>query len=161
MAVRQISQSGEPAADAAAGADGPGDPHTADPAPAPARSARIVVHPHCHARAVGAADADRRLLELLGYSVDVLDAGCCGLAGSFGFRAEHEALSREIGEQQWLPRISEAVWGRPGESRVDGEDHPEVLIAIDGFSCATQYRHLAHPTAPRPFTLAEVLLRRN
>jgi FAD/FMN-containing dehydrogenase/Fe-S oxidoreductase len=148
LAVRPDGQAGEPAAGAGAapGASGLVTPRV-----------RVVVHPHCHARAVGAADADRRLLDALGYDVDVLDAGCCGLAGSFGFRAEHEALSREIGEQQWLPKISDALWGRAGDGRLDGDDHPEVVIAIDGFSCATQYRHLAHPTAPRPHTLAELL----
>jgi Fe-S oxidoreductase len=77
----------------------------------------------------------------------VLDAGCCGLAGSFGFTAAHEAVSRTIGENQWLPKIAAALWDGDGESRV----------VIDGFSCATQYRHLAHPTALRPLTLAELI----
>ena len=110
---------------------------------------RIVVHPHCHARAVQTADADRRLLTQLGYSVDMLDAGCCGLAGSFGFRAEHESLSRRIGEEQWLPKIDAALWSADSGSRVE--------LLIDGFSCATQYSHLAHPSSPRPSTLAELI----
>jgi FAD/FMN-containing dehydrogenase/Fe-S oxidoreductase len=110
---------------------------------------RIVIHPHCHARAAHAADADRRLLAQLGYSVDVLDAGCCGLAGSFGFRAEHESLSRRIGEEQWLPKIDSALWDREGGGRLE--------LLIDGFSCATQYSHLAHPSSPRPSTLAELI----
>jgi Fe-S oxidoreductase len=108
---------------------------------------RVLLHPHCHARAVHAVDADRRLLELLGYQVEVLDAGCCGLAGSFGFTAAHESVSRTIGEDQWLPKIAAALWDGQGRSRV----------VIDGFSCATQYRHLAHPTALRPVTLAELI----
>jgi FAD/FMN-containing dehydrogenase/Fe-S oxidoreductase len=110
---------------------------------------RVVIHPHCHARAAKASDADRELLERLGYRVDVLDAGCCGLAGSFGFRAEHEALSRRIGEEQWLPELT-ALLGRRG-----GEDAADLVI--DGFSCATQYTHLAHSDAPRPRTLAELI----
>jgi FAD/FMN-containing dehydrogenase/Fe-S oxidoreductase len=112
-------------------------------------TARVLVHPHCHARAAHAADADRLLLTRLGYSVDVLDAGCCGLAGSFGFRAEHEPLSRRIGEEQWLPKIDAALWS--------GEDESKVELLIDGFSCATQYAHLAHPSSPRPSTLAELI----
>ena len=120
-------------------------PAAPNDAPAP----RIVVHPHCHARAAKSADADRRLLERLGYAVDVLDAGCCGLAGSFGFRAAHEPLSRRIGEEQWLPAIASALWS--------GESGGRVELVIDGFSCATQYAHLAHPTAPRPLTLAELI----
>ena len=110
---------------------------------------RIVIHPHCHARAAESSDADRRLLLQLGYSVDMLDAGCCGLAGSFGFRAEHEPLSRRIGEEQWLPKIASALDPQAGGGRVE--------LLIDGFSCATQYSHLAHPTAPRPLTLAELI----
>jgi Fe-S oxidoreductase len=108
---------------------------------------RVVLHPHCHARAVHATDADRKLLELLGYQVEVLDAGCCGLAGSFGFTAKHEAVSRTIGEEQWLPKIAAALWDGDGRSRV----------VIDGFSCTTQYSHLAQPSAPRPMTLAELI----
>ena len=112
---------------------------------------RIVIHPHCHARAVQAADADRRLLRQLGYTrVDVLDAGCCGLAGSFGFRAEHEAISRQIGEEQWLPKIAAAIWDA-------SDDEVTTTMVIDGFSCATQYQHLAQPTDIRPLTLAELL----
>ena len=118
-----------------------------DEVPAVVPGERVLVHPHCHARAVHAVDADRRLLQLLGYRVELLDAGCCGLAGSFGFTAAHEAVSRTIGEEQWLPKIAAALW--------DGQDAGRLVI--DGFSCATQYRHLAHPTAPRPLTLAELI----
>ena len=114
---------------------------------------RVVVHPHCHARAAKAADADRLLLERLGYESYMLDAGCCGLAGSFGFRAEHESLSRRIGEEQWLPKIDAALG--QGANGVEGGGRVELLI--DGFSCATQYSHLAHPSAPRPLTLAELI----
>jgi Fe-S oxidoreductase len=105
---------------------------------------RVAVHPHCHARAIGAADADRLLLEALGYDVAVLDAGCCGLAGSFGFSARHEPVSRSIGEQQWLPELQSACDDR--------------ILVIDGFSCATQYSHLAPQGAPPMTTLPALLL---
>ena len=108
---------------------------------------RVTIHPHCHARAIHAADADRQLLEALGYEVSVLDAGCCGLAGSFGFSAKHEAVSRLIGEQQWLPRLQSSVL------------YDRTLI-IDGFSCATQYAHLARAGSAIPTTLADLLLTR-
>ncbi|MBR7828952.1 FAD-binding oxidoreductase [Actinospica sp. MGRD01-02] len=110
---------------------------------------RVLVHPHCHARAAHSADADRRILAQLGYTVDVLDAGCCGLAGSFGFRAEHEPLSRQIGEEQWLTKIDAALWSEDSGGRVE--------LLLDGFSCATQFSHLAHPSSPRPSTLAELI----
>jgi Fe-S oxidoreductase len=109
----------------------------------PAASGRVVIHPHCHARAAHASDADRRLLEALGFEVSVLDAGCCGLAGSFGFSAKHEPVSRVIGEEQWLPRLRDA-----------GQDR---TLIIDGFSCATQYTHLAPSGFTSPTTLGELL----
>ncbi|MBR7832830.1 FAD-binding oxidoreductase [Actinospica durhamensis] len=110
---------------------------------------QVLLHPHCHARAVGATDADRLLLERLGYRVEILDAGCCGLAGSFGFDAGHEELSRTIGTEHWLAGIV---------ARTDAHDD-DCRLMIDGFSCATQYRQLARPssTAPRPQTLAELI----
>jgi Fe-S oxidoreductase len=101
---------------------------------------RVVIHPHCHARASRAAGADARLLTTLGYAVEVLDAGCCGLAGGFGYRAEHEALSRRIGEEQWLPRVQAAVG-------------PDATLVIDGFSCASQLQQLADLPAERLMTL--------
>jgi FAD/FMN-containing dehydrogenase/Fe-S oxidoreductase len=120
--------------------------------PRAAEARRVVIHPHCHARAIHAADADRRLLESLGHQVSVLDAGCCGLAGSFGFSAAHEAVSRTIGEEQWLPKVLESA----GAAAPPGEAAPALVI--DGFSCATQYAHLAPPGSPAPTTLPELLL---
>jgi FAD/FMN-containing dehydrogenase/Fe-S oxidoreductase len=94
------------------------------------RAQRVVVHPHCQGRAAGLTAADRQLLGQLGFEVEVLDAGCCGLAGSFGYSHEHEALSRRIGEEYWLPRVRRAVGA--------GDE-----LVLDGFSCATQLAHLS------------------
>jgi Fe-S oxidoreductase len=91
-----------------------------------------VVHPHCHGRAIGTPRADREILERLGFRPEMLDAGCCGLAGSFGYRAEHEALSRRIGAEHWLPRVRTAIDG--------GE---KAVLVVDGFSCATQLEQLS------------------
>jgi FAD/FMN-containing dehydrogenase/Fe-S oxidoreductase len=96
------------------------------------KTGALVIHPHCHARASKAAAADADLARALGYEVQVLDAGCCGLAGSFGFRAEHERISRRIGEDAWIPEIERATRERAGSS-----------VVIDGFSCATQLHGLA------------------
>lgn len=113
---------------------------SADPGP-------LVIHPHCHGRASRAAPADAELARRLGYEVTVLDAGCCGLAGSFGFRAEHEALSRRIGEETWLPAVHAAL-DRAGPGRA---------VAIDGFSCATQ-ADLGHlPLLPLLTTVRRLL----
>lgn len=110
-------------------------------APAPP-GARAVVHPHCHQRAATGTAAGRAVLENLGYDVRMLDAGCCGLAGSFGFRVEHDRLSRQIAEQTWLPRLHAAA------------AEAEVVLA-DGFSCRTQAEHLAGPSLT---TLARLLV---
>jgi Fe-S oxidoreductase len=113
-----------------------------DALPARPGRGRALVHPHCHGRAVGTGDADRLVLERLGYDVDVLDAGCCGLAGSFGYDARHEDVSRRIGEEQWLPRLREQAVG--------------ATLVVDGFSCALQLEQLDGRTAT---TLAEIVAR--
>ena len=94
---------------------------------------RAVLHPHCHQRSVVGTGADEAVLAGLGFDVEVLDAGCCGLAGSFGYDARHEPLSRKIGEEIWLPKLRLAL---------GGEEPPAVLVS-DGFSCRTQLGHLA------------------
>ena len=110
--------------------------------PAPGRP---VVHPHCHGRAAGLPAADRTLLEWLGFAPEVLDAGCCGLAGSFGYSHEHEAISRRIGEEQWLPRVRKAV--RPGDE-----------LVVDGFSCTMQLSHLSELESTALVSLARRML---
>ncbi|HEV2343713.1 MAG TPA: FAD-binding and (Fe-S)-binding domain-containing protein [Actinocrinis sp.] len=132
--------------------------------PRAAEPRRVLIHPHCHARAIRSADADRQLLESLGHDVSVLDAGCCGLAGSFGFSAAHEAVSRTIGEEQWLPKLQHAyasayrhTYTKSGAEETHGTV-ADVTIIIDGFSCATQYAHLAPSGSPATTTLPAFLL---
>jgi len=129
--------------------------------PRPAETRRVLVHPHCHARAIRATEADRRLLSSLGHEVSMLDAGCCGLAGSFGFSAKHEAVSRTIGEEQWLPKLQAAASAIPPSAPHTPGAAPASAIThliIDGFSCATQYAHLAPTGSPTPTTLPAFLL---
>jgi len=95
---------------------------------------RILVHPHCHGRATVGVNADREVLQRLGFDVLVADAGCCGLAGSFGFAHDTAELGRKIGQDEWLPRLR-----RQGGDRT---------VAMDGFSCLTQYRQLAENGTP-------------
>ncbi len=101
----------------------------------PEPAERAVVHPHCHQRALGAAvtAADVEVLRRTGLDVTTLDAGCCGLAGSFGFDSEHEALSREIGDQ-WVPKVRAALDG-------------DARLVVDGFSCTMQLDHLGGPAS--------------
>jgi Fe-S oxidoreductase len=92
----------------------------------------VVVHPHCHGRAIGTPKADLEVLRWLGLAAGTVDGGCCGLAGSFGYRADHEPVSRRIGEEQWLPAVRQAM------------DTVEAgTLVIDGFSCEMQLGHLS------------------
>jgi len=80
---------------------------------------RLTLHPHCHHRAEGpAADglpsgvaATVAMLKLFGYDADVIDAGCCGMAGTFGYDAAHYELSMQVGELGVLPKIRNAESG--------------------------------------------------
>jgi Fe-S oxidoreductase len=79
--------------------------------PLAARNDRILFQPHCHQRAEGLADdglpsgpsATVELLRTCGYDVEVLDTGCCGMAGTFGYEAEHYELSMKVGELKLFP----------------------------------------------------------
>jgi FAD/FMN-containing dehydrogenase/Fe-S oxidoreductase len=119
----------------------------------PALPGRALVHPHCHQRSVIGTSADVAVLGALGYEVEVLDAGCCGLAGSFGYNARHEPVSRKIGEDLWLPKLRDAL-------ATDGPDGGDgSWLVIDGFSCRTQLEHLG-PELLRRTTTLPALLRR-
>ncbi len=84
-----------------------------------------LVHLHCHQRATSDTDCDRAVLDRLGLECDVLDDGCCGLAGSFGYeRGERYEVSVKAGERMLLPRVRAAS--------------PHTLILTDGFSCRSQ-----------------------
>src|SRR5699024_4143667 len=89
-----------------------------------------LVQMHCHHMAVLGTDAERALLNRLGLDVEVLDAGCCGLAGSFGFKAgEKYEISVRAAERKLMPRL-----------RAAAED---TVIVADGFSCTEQIEHLS------------------
>ena len=99
---------------------------------------RAMAQVHCHQYADLGFDADRAVLAQLGVEVDVLDAGCCGLAGNFGFERDHYAVSMACAERSLLPAV------RGADAGVD--------LLADGFSCRTQVRQA---TTGRPLHLAE------
>ncbi len=101
---------------------------------------RALVQGHCHHKAVIGMQGDTRLLDKLGLEYEVLDAGCCGMAGSFGFEADHYDISIAAGERLLLPAVRAA--------------DAETLIIADGFSCREQ---ILQTTSRRPLHLAEVL----
>ncbi len=102
---------------------------------------QVSVHPHCHQRATGGSRADVNVLMRAGFEVEVLDLGCCGLAGSFGYEASHDEVSRLIAADRFVPGITRAA----------GAGH----LVLDGFSCDLQAQHLTPLT---PTSLAELLL---
>jgi Fe-S oxidoreductase len=121
---------------------------------APRPAGRAFLHPHCHQRSVVGTAADEAVLRGLGYEVEVLDAGCCGLAGSFGFNAKHDPLSRKIGEELWLPKLRACL--QSGDRDEDGD--PSWLV-VDGFSCRTQLEHLGPELLGRTTSLPALLRR--
>jgi FAD/FMN-containing dehydrogenase/Fe-S oxidoreductase len=106
----------------------------------PRRAGTAIVHGHCHQQAVTGMDADRELLGRMGLDLQVLDAGCCGMAGAFGFEAGHYEVSLAVAGRALLPAV-----------RAAGE---EALILADGFSCREQIRQLS---GRRALHLAEVV----
>jgi Fe-S oxidoreductase len=84
--------------------------------------------------------AEDRLLTAMGVQHTILDSGCCGMAGSFGFEKHHYEVSVAAGERVLLPAVRAAS--------------PETLIVADGFSCREQIAQLAEREA---LHLAEVV----
>jgi Fe-S oxidoreductase len=110
--------------------------------PAPAGAADtspVVFHAHCHQKAAGATKGSMRLLERLARDVVALDAGCCGMAGSFGFEREHYELSLRIGALRLFPAVNAA--------------DPGARIAATGVSCRQQIAHGTGRTARHPVVL--------
>ncbi|WP_133904341.1 FAD-binding and (Fe-S)-binding domain-containing protein [Actinophytocola oryzae] len=95
---------------------------------------------HCHQHATLGFTPEAKLMERAGVRNSRLPAGCCGLAGNFGFEREHYAVSQALAEQTLLPAIREAA--------------PDTVVIADGFSCRTQ---VAQGSARRAVHLAEVL----
>ena len=72
---------------------------------------RATVHGHCHHKAVLGMDAEVALLKRMGVEHEVLDSGCCGMAGAFGFSADHYEVSMRVGERVLLPAARDLAPG--------------------------------------------------
>jgi Fe-S oxidoreductase len=102
---------------------------------------RALVHGHCHHKAVIRGDQGRALLTRAGVEAEMTKAGCCGMAGSFGYGAgEQYDVSMRIGEQFLLPAVRAA--------------DAETLLVADGFSCRSQ---ITAGTGRRALHTAEAL----
>jgi Fe-S oxidoreductase len=118
----------------------------------PLQNNRLTLHPHCHHRAEGpAADglpagvsATVAMLKRFGYDVDVIEAGCCGMAGTFGYDAEHYELSMKVGELGVLPKVREI------------KDHE---LVSSGAACRMQIKQGADMDARPPLLLVSERLK--
>ena len=106
---------------------------------------RILVHGHCHQKALASLTPTVTILGLpQGHVVEVIPSGCCGMAGSFGYEAEHADLSLAIGELVLLPAVRRAA--------------ADTLIAASGTSCRHQIADAAGRTALHPVEILHAAL---
>ncbi|MCE9531209.1 MAG: FAD-binding oxidoreductase, partial [Planctomycetes bacterium] len=101
--------------------------------------AKCLFHGHCHQRALcGVAGSSDALQMVPGLKVTTLDAGCCGMAGAFGFEKSHYDLSVQIANLELIPAV---------------QAEPEAIIAATGTSCRHQIRDLTGRVALHPMQI--------
>ena len=101
---------------------------------------RVLYHGHCQQKANFGTEDTLKLLGMLpGCKAEEIEAGCCGMAGAFGYEKEHYEFSLEIAELALAPRVREA--------------DPEVIICASGTSCREQIQHTADREAIHPLEL--------
>ena len=101
---------------------------------------QALVQGHCHHKAIMRLHDEEAVMKELGLDFEVLDSGCCGMAGSFGYEADKYEISVKCGERNLLPAVR-----RAGLS---------TIIIADGFSCREQ---IAQQTNRHALHLAEVM----
>ncbi|AOS43288.1 Anaerobic glycerol-3-phosphate dehydrogenase subunit C [Lacunisphaera limnophila] len=105
----------------------------------------IKLHGHCHQKALSSLGPTMHMLSLpAGHQVTAIPSGCCGMAGSFGYEAEHFALSQQIGELVLFPAVRAA--------------DPDTLIAAPGTSCRHQIKDGTGRTALHPIEILHAAL---
>ncbi len=109
-------------------------------------SRQVLLHGHCHQKALVGTGPSKRVLSLPpNYTVTEVDSGCCGMAGAFGYEAEHLEISLKMGERRLLPAVREAS--------------AETLIVAAGTSCRHQIKHGTGREALHPAELLRQALR--
>ncbi len=119
-------------------------------------SLQLFFHPHCHQRAEGMAEdglpngtgATIALLRACGCDVELSDASCCGMAGTFGFEAEHYQLSMQVGELSLLPKIRALTLS----------DAESIEVVSSGAACRMQIKQGAGIEAEHPLVIVAGLL---
>ena len=132
-----------------------GLPHRGREEHPPRNDMTIAFHPHCHQRAERLADdglpsgtaATVELLRAFGFDVNVIDSGCCGMAGTFGYDAEHYELSMQIGELKLFPYLREL-----------GIRNEELGVVSTGSACRLQIRQGAGKDAQHPLVVIAKLI---
>jgi len=104
-----------------------------------AKGRAAILHGHCHQKALVGTGPTVAVLKAAGYQVTEVDAGCCGMAGSFGFEAEHYDLSVKIAERRLAPAV-----------RAAGAD---VAVCAPGISCRQQVEHTTGRVPKHPAEL--------
>jgi Fe-S oxidoreductase len=108
----------------------------------PALRGRAIVHGHCHQKSLAGMTAELGILaKASGLEVAAPDAGCCGMAGAFGYGETRFAVSRAIGERVLIPAINQSP--------------AETIVIADGFACRAQIRSFCD--GRRPLHLAQAL----
>jgi Fe-S oxidoreductase len=142
------------------------------PVSPPARN-DVKFHPHCHQRAEGLSsdglptgtNATLELLRACGYNVELIDSGCCGMAGTFGYEAEHYDLSMKVGELKLFPylrqshiadRASLSAYQQPRtENRKSEIVNRKSTTASSGSACRMQIRQGTGIDAVHPILLVQ------
>jgi len=106
----------------------------------PRFSRQVVLHGHCHHKALMKMNDEESLLCKMGADLQSLDSGCCGMAGPFGFEKDKYVISQAIGERILLPAVRQA--------------QADTLIVSDGFSCREQ---ILQATGRQAIHLAEAI----
>jgi Fe-S oxidoreductase len=117
----------------------------------------IQFHPHCHQRAEGlvadglpsGTNATLELLRSCGYQVELMDTGCCGMAGTFGYEAEHYDLSMKVGELKLFPILRDSA---------NASNAAESRVVSSGAACRMQIKQGTGVDAIHPITLIASLL---
>jgi len=106
----------------------------------------ILLHGHCHQKSMGLVAASKALLSRIPNATVIdLDAGCCGMAGSFGYARDHYDVSKAIGERKLFPAIRAKSSG--------------TVVVAAGTSCRHQIHDFTNETAVHPAVLLQGLLR--
>ncbi len=108
---------------------------------------QVLLHTHCHEKSLLGSEKVKAALQLPGnIVVEEVDSGCCGMAGSFGYEAEHYELSIQMGERRLFPAVRQKT--------------PQTVVVAPGFSCRSQIYHGTQETAVHPAVFLRNIMNR-